>query len=63
MMLQVGSYKIENVKQATEEMEIFGIYRFGELPFFRHDLEGLLIFFFKQHNIPWAYTHYNYLEE
>ena len=61
--LQVGSYKIENVKQAVEATKFFGVYQFGELPFYRHDLEGLLKKFCKKHSIPWSYRHCTYLEE
>lgn len=37
--LRVRSYKIESMKQAIAETEIFGVYHLGGLPFYRHDLE------------------------
>ena len=46
-----------------EETKISGIYRFGELPFYRDDQEGILERYCSQHNTPWAYTHYTCLQE
>lgn len=42
ILLQVGSYMVENLKQAVVETKIFGVYQFGELSFFRHDSKGML---------------------
>lgn len=34
LLLQVGEYKVENVKQAVVEVKVISIYYFGELPYY-----------------------------
>lgn len=35
--LHVGSYTIESAEQATVEVEMFKVYQFTKLPFYKHD--------------------------
>ena len=59
----MGSYKIESMKQAIVEIKIFGVYCLGNMPFYKHDLEGTIKIFCLQHNISWQYTHETWLHE
>ena len=51
------------MEKAVEAIEIFGVYRFSDIPFYRHDPKGFLKRYCSQHNISWAYTHCICLEE
>ena len=39
---QMGSYKIDSMKQAVMETKIFLVYCLGEFPYYRHDLNGII---------------------
>ena len=45
LQLKVGTYKIESVEQAMAQMEIFAAYLFCDIPYDRHDLDGILKMF------------------
>ena len=42
LSLQVGSYRIKNTKQEEAEIQIFNVYQFRDMPFYKHDLEYFL---------------------
>ena len=46
--LQVGSFKIENVKKAIKDIKIFEFYCLGDLPLYWHDPKGLVNFFLQE---------------
>lgn len=49
--LQFGSHKIESMKQVEVETEIFKVYQFGDMPFYKHDPKDFLNKFYIPHNI------------
>jgi hypothetical protein len=63
LLLQVGYYKIEKVKQVVTKSEIVELYHLGEIPFFRHNPKGTLKRFCKKHHITWKYTRKMWFQE
>ena len=55
LSLEVGAYKIENIKKAMMKNDIFTLYHMGELPYYRHDREGTIKSFIHQHDIILKY--------
>ena len=55
--LSTGVHKIENLKQAKEEVCIFSSFRFKEVSFRRHDPQGKLMEHLQQDGFSWSYSH------
>ena len=53
----IGMWKIENVRQAKDEVNVLSSCKFKEVNFQRHDLEGFFKEYLKQLNITWPYSH------
>ena len=59
LITQVG--KIENFKQAKEEVSILSSYKFQEVSFRRHDPQEKLKEHLQQVEFQWSYSHENLL--
>lgn len=61
--LQIGTYKIERMKQARAKVEIFTHCHLGDFPFYLHDPKGMIKNFFQKHNLCKDYTHETWVHE
>ena len=53
----MGICKIENIKQAKEEVNILSSFKFKEVVFQRQDPQGKLKEYLKQIGFTWRYSH------
>lgn len=50
-------WKIENVRQEKNEVNVLSSLKFKEVNFLRHDTKGYLKEYLKQLNVIWPYSH------
>ena len=55
--LMTPVYKIENFKQAKEEVNVLSSYKFREVSFWRYEPQGKLKEHLKQVGFQWSYSH------
>lgn len=59
--LSTTVYKIENIKQAKEEVSVLSSFKFKEVTFRRHDPQGKLKEYLQHIGFTWSYTHVDLL--